>query len=151
MGGAATASRDAARPSVVQRGVFVASLLSIVWSVAGLIANPSFATGAAATSERVLGVDFNAWHAISGLLLFIPGLVSARRRRWAILFAAYAMVAMASTGVLALFDSRPYGLFPFSHQNADAILHFSSTAVFGAVLLAEWTLRRRVPPQPSTA
>src|SRR5882672_10661596 len=62
-----------------QVAVLVVSLARLAWSVAGLIANPDFATGDAATAKQVLGVDFNGWHALSGILLALPGLLGARR------------------------------------------------------------------------
>jgi hypothetical protein len=64
--------------TTLQRGVLVLSLINTTWSVAGLIANPDFATGDAATSVQVLGVDFNGWHAMSGILAFAPGILIAR-------------------------------------------------------------------------
>jgi len=50
-----------------------------VWSVPGLIVNPDFATGNSVTSERVLGVDMNGWHALSGFLVAVPALMLATR------------------------------------------------------------------------
>jgi hypothetical protein len=121
-------------PAFVQRGVLVVSLVLLAWSVAGMIANPDFTTGAGATSVRVLGVDMNGWHALSGFLLFGPGLVAARSRDLAVLFSYAAIGALVVTGVWALLDSRPAGLFPFDHAHADAILHFGSATAYAVVL-----------------
>jgi uncharacterized protein DUF4383 len=131
--------RDGER-SFVQAGVLVVSAVLMAWSIWGFIANPSFATGADATSTRVLGVDFNAWHAISGFLLFGPGLYLARRRDWALLFSLAAVASLYATGVWALLSDRPAGLFPFDHAHADAILHFGSGTAYLLVALIE--LRR---------
>src|SRR3712207_6045949 len=69
----------------VQWAAIVGSIVVLVWSVPGLIVNPDFATGDAATSERVLGVDMNGWHALSGFLIAIPALVLARTRHAALI------------------------------------------------------------------
>jgi len=120
--------------AVLRRGVFVISLALLAWSVAGLIANPSFSTGDDASSVLVLGVDFNGWHALSGFLLFGPGVLAARRGGTALLFLPAAVLGIALTGVWALLDSRPAGIFPFDHAHADAILHFGSASAYLVVL-----------------
>ncbi|MGC1164813.1 MAG: hypothetical protein WA862_01760 [Solirubrobacterales bacterium] len=44
--------------------------MQLLWALAGFIAEPSFSLGADAPTERVLGVDFNGYHGLAGLLLF---------------------------------------------------------------------------------
>ena len=66
-----------------QWAAILGSLAVLVWSVPGLIVNPDFSTGDAATSEVVLGVDMNGWHALSGFLVALPGLFEALRPSWA--------------------------------------------------------------------
>ncbi len=120
----------------VQWAAILGSLVVRAWSVAGLFANPDFATGDAATSERVLAVDMNGWHALSGFLIAVPGLFAAVRRSWAGLFTVVAAGSLIATGIWALLDVHAAaGLFYFPHQRADAILHFAVSAVFiaGAV------------------
>jgi hypothetical protein len=124
----------ARRPDFIQVAVFGLSLALLAWSTAGLIANPDFATGARASSQLVLGVDFNGWHALSGFALFLPGLFFSLRRDWAFLFALAAVVSLVATGVWALLDTRPVGLFPFDHNTADAILHVSSAGAYAAAV-----------------
>ena len=70
----------------VQWAAILGSIVILVWSVPGIIVNPDFATGDAATAERVLGVDMNGWHAVSGFLVAIPGFLAALRRDWSALF-----------------------------------------------------------------
>ena len=122
-----------------QKGVLFLATVLTLWSIAGLIANPDFATGANATSKSVLGVDFNGWHAVSGLLLLVPGLVLALRPTWALLYAFYAGFVNLVTGFWALADTQPYGLLEFPNNESDAILHFTFAFAFlavGAVQLA---------------
>ena len=77
-------------------------------------------------------------------MLFGPGLVFALRPHWAFVFAVVAAVALAATGVWALFDTRPAGLFPFDNNEADAILHLGSAGAYAAaaaIHFARATLR----------
>ena len=107
------------------------TLAVLVWSVPGLIVNPDFATGDAATAERVLGVDMNGWHALSGFLVAIPGLLVATRPHLAALFVTAAAGSLVATGVWALLDNQvAAGLFYFPNNEADAVLHFGTSAIF---------------------
>ena len=134
-------------PRLLQTGVFWVCLVNFAWSAAGMIAEPSFATGDELVGERVLGVDFNGWHALSGLLLFGPGMLAARRYDLARLFALVAVPAIAGPGLWALLDSSPLGIWPFEHGTADAILHFSISAIFVALLLVDRSESSRTTPQ----
>jgi Domain of unknown function (DUF4383) len=118
----------------LRRGVLLVSILLLAWSVVGLIANPDFTTGSGATSVRVLGVDFNGWHALSGFLLFAPGILAARRTETSLLFIPAAILGLVATAIWALFSDRPAGLFPFDHPGGDVILHLGSAAAYLAVL-----------------
>lgn len=120
--------------TTLQVGVLAMSIFQLVWATAGMIANPDFATGAAATSTQVLAVDFNGWHALSGLVAFGPGLLAARRPDWSRWYSWAIIPAVTIPAVVAFFDSSVFGLFRFDHVTADFILH-SLTAVYFAVLL----------------
>lgn len=117
-----------------RRWLFVACALQTLWSVAGLIANPDFSTGQAATSVQVLGVDFNGWHALSGLLVFVPGLYAAWREEYAVPYTWAAMVTMLG-GFLGLFTDRPLGLWYFENVASDIALHTASVLVFAGLLV----------------
>jgi hypothetical protein len=128
----------------LQRSVFFISVVFLVWSLAGLVANPDFATGSQLSSERFLGVDFNGWHALSGVLLFGPGLIAARRHDWAFLFGIAAIVSLVGSGAWALADSTPMGLWPLFHASGDAALHFGSALAYGVALgVAGFSTRRQ--------
>jgi len=115
----------------VQWAAIAGSLAVLVWSIPGLIANPDFATGDAATSERVLGVDMNGWHAVSGFLVAIPGFLAALRRSWSAIFCAAAAASLFATAVWALADAHAVGgLFYFPHAWADAVLHLATGSIF---------------------
>ena len=108
----------------------------LVWSVPGIIVNPDFATGDAATAERVLGVDMNGWHAVSGFLVAIPGFLAALRRDWSALFCLAAAAGLVATAIWALASTQVAGgLFYFPNGEADAVLHLGTSAIFiaGAV------------------
>jgi hypothetical protein len=115
----------------VQWAAIAGSLAVLVWSVPGLIVNPDFATGDAATSERVLGVDMNGWHALSGFLVALPGFAAALRPAWSVAFCLAAAGSLIATAVWALVDTYPLGgLFYFPNGGADALLHLATSAIF---------------------
>ncbi len=126
----------------VQWAALAGSLVVGLWSLAGLIANPDFTLGHGATSVRVLGVDMNGWHALSGFLITIPGLFAATRAPLSALFNIAAGGALIATAIWAFAATYVAGgLFYFPHGDADAVLHLSVSAIFlaGAAhyLLAE--------------
>ena len=117
--------------SPVRWSALLGSIAVLVWSVPGIVVNPDFGVGDAASSVRVLGVDMNGWHALSGFALAIPGLYAARRDDWSAVFAPLAAAALIATAIWALFDTQPAaGLFDFPHNGADALLHFATSAIF---------------------
>jgi Domain of unknown function (DUF4383) len=115
----------------VQWAAILGGIAVLVWSVPGIIVNPDFAVGDDATAERVLGVDMNGWHALSGFLVAIPGFFAALRADWAALFNLAAAGALIATGVWVLIDANVAGgLFYLPHTAADALLHFGTSAIF---------------------
>jgi Domain of unknown function (DUF4383) len=116
---------------LAQWAAILGSLVVGLWSVAGLVANPDFATGDSATAERVLAVDMNGWHALSGFLVAIPGLFAALRPDWSALFNLAAAGSLIATGVWALIDAQVAGgLLYLPNGTADALLHFGTAAIF---------------------
>src|ERR1700752_4017137 len=81
----------------------------LLWSVPGLIVNPDFGFGDDATSELVLGVDMNGWHAVSGFLVALPGFAIARNTQVAPLFCAAAAGSLLTTALWALLSEHPAG------------------------------------------
>jgi hypothetical protein len=125
-----------------QWAAILGSIAVLVWSVPGIIVNPDFATGDAATSEVVLGVDMNGWHALSGFLIAIPGFLAALRREWSAPFDLAAAAGLIATAVWALMSTEvAAGLFYFPHNEADALLHLGTSAIFLAGA-AHYYLRR---------
>ena len=130
----------------VQWAALAGSVAVLVWSVPGLIANPDFAVGDAATSERVLGVDMNGWHAVSGFLVAIPGFVAMLRASWAAPFCLAAAGSLLATAVWAVLDEQPLaGLFYFPNGAADALLHLVTSSIFLAGALSYYLTTRRRP------
>jgi hypothetical protein len=143
-GGGASGLLEAERPlAPVQWAAILGSLAVLVWSVPGLIVNPDFSIGDSATSELVLGVDMNGWHAVSGFLVAIPGLFAALRASWSALFNLAAAGSLIATGIWALMDEYVAGgLFYFPNSSGDAILHFATSTIFLAGA-AHYFLSRR--------
>jgi hypothetical protein len=124
------------------------SVFQLVWATAGMIANPDFATGAAATSTQVLAVDFNGWHALSGMLAFGPGLLAARRPDWSRWFSWAIMPAVTLPAIVAFFDPSIGGLVRFDHVTPDFILHTLTAAYFAVLLYID---HREAAPRATTA
>jgi hypothetical protein len=126
-----------------QWGIVVLATLQLLWATAGLIAEPSFHFGDGAPTQRVLGVDFNGVHALSGFLLFLPAFYFALKPRWAVLYAVYVAVALIATGAWAVFSTSPAGVFTFPNNDADAALHITTGVLFGLVAAIQLGLDRR--------
>jgi hypothetical protein len=126
-------ARQEPRWTFAQKALVTLAGLQILWAVAGLVAEPSFQIGAGAPTEKVLGVDFNGIHALSGLLLFGPAFYFARRPDWALLYVVYIAAALFITGIWALFEEQPAWVFNFPSNANDAIFHLSTGVVFAAV------------------
>ena len=111
--------------------------------------NPDFATGDAASSVRVLGVDMNGWHAVSGFLVAIPGFFAATRRSISALFDLAAAGGLLFTALWASLSTQVAGgLFYFPHGDADALLHIGTSTIFLAGA-AHYYLAGRRAPEPS--
>jgi len=121
-----------------QWAVVVVSAFQILWATAGLIAEPSIDFGSDAVTEKVLGVDFNGVHAISGYLLFLPAFYFARRPKWAVYYAAYVAVALWATGIWAMFDEQPAYVFTFPNNQADGWFHLATGTVFALIVAIQW-------------
>lgn len=127
-----------------QRGILALAVLQLVWALAGFVAEPSIDFGEDAVTERVLGVDFNGVHALSGLLLFGPAFVFALRPSWALFYALYAAFALYATGIWAFFDTQPAWVFTFPNNSADAVFHVATGTLFLVVAVVQLGIDRRV-------
>lgn len=93
--------------------------------------------GDAATSEVVLLVDMNGWHAVSGFLIVVPVLIvlfKAEILPWVL---AASAVALFSTAIWTVFSDRPAaGRFYFTQPTADIALHIVTGTIFalGAIV-----------------
>lgn len=125
-----------------QRGIVVLAALQLVWALAGFVAEPNFSLGEDAPTERVLGVDFNGYHALAGLLLFGPAFYFALRPKWALYYAIYAAGALIVTGIWALWDEQPAWVFTFPNNVNDAIFHLATGALFAIVATVQIGLDR---------
>lgn len=116
-----------------QKAIVVLAALQLLWALAGFIAEPSFHLGDDAPTEPVLGVDFNGYHALAGLLLFGPAFYFALRPSWALYYAIYAAFALIFTGIWALFTTTPAWVFTFPNNDNDAIFHLVGGTLFAIV------------------
>lgn len=116
-----------------QKGVVTLAAIQLAWALAGFVAEPSFSLGADAPTEKVLGVDFNGYHALAGLLLFAPAFYFALRPQWALYYAIYVAVALIVSGLWALWDETPAWVFTFPDNYADAVFHLVNGVLFAVV------------------
>jgi hypothetical protein len=128
-----------------QKALVVLVALQLLWATAGLIAEPSFQIGADAPTEKVLGVDFNGIHALSGFLLFAPAFYFARRPDWAFYYDVYVAGALFVTGVWALLDEQPAWVFTFPNNSADGIFHLATGTIFAVLAAIQWVENRAAP------
>ena len=123
--------------TLAQKGVLAICVLQLAWALAGFIAEPSIDIGDGAPTASVLWVDFNGVHALSGLLLFGPGLIFATRPAWALLYSFAASGALIATGIWALFSTQPASVFTFPNNERDAVLHLATGLLFLALALVQ--------------
>ncbi|HEY8081973.1 MAG TPA: DUF4383 domain-containing protein [Solirubrobacterales bacterium] len=128
-----------------QKGIVVLAALQLLWALVGLIAEPSIDFGDDAVTERVLGVDFNGVHALSGFLLFLPAFYFALRPKWALYYAIYVAVALVVTGIWALFDTQPAWVFTFPNNYSDAVFHLATGTLFAIVAVIQIAQDRSAP------
>lgn len=117
------------RWSFAQVGLLIICAFHVIQAVIGLVLEPSFAIGPNAPTVRLLGMDFNGWHAVAGLALFGPGLVFAMRKSWAVLYLLLAAVAGALPGIWAFFSHQVAYVFTFPNNTTDAVVHLVTAAV----------------------
>jgi uncharacterized protein DUF4383 len=146
------AAAPRAQWTFAQKGIVALAALQLLWALAGFIAEPSFSLAENAPTQRVLGVDFNGYHALAGLLLFAPAFYFALRPKWALYYAIYAAGALFVTGIWALFDHHPAWVFTFPNNSSDAIFHLATGALFAIVALVQIGQDRTAsnfqPPSP---
>jgi hypothetical protein len=133
-----------------QKALVVLAGIQLLWATAGFIAEPSFHVGADAPTEKVLGVDFNGIHALSGFLLFLPAFYFARRPDWAFYYDVYVVAALWITGLWALFEEQPAWVFTFPSNVNDGIFHLATGTLFAILAALQWAENRRLRPLPGS-
>jgi hypothetical protein len=123
-----------------QYGLLIISLFHVIQAIIGFIVEPSFATGPDAPTARIMGMDYNGWHAVAGLALFGPGLVFCWRKSWAVLYLLAAAAAGALPGIWAFFSNQVAFVFTFPNNTTDAVVHLVTAALMVAVA---WVQIRR--------
>lgn len=136
--------------AVLRVGVGINVAFHLGFAAVALWQNHDFSVGDQATTAKVLGVDFNGWHAMVGILLFAPALYALRRTDLTLWWTGAAMFSvLASVGIFVIDDSV-FGLIPLANLSADVIYHVLSAGSLGLVVLA-YLLLNRVPPSSEIA
>ena len=74
-------------------------------------------------------MDYNGWHAVAGLVLFLPGVLFAFRSSWAVAYLVVGGIGGALPGVWALFSHQVAYVLTFPNNITDAVVHFVTGAV----------------------
>lgn len=119
--------------SFAQIGLLIICIVHVIQAVIGFILEPSFATGPGAPTVQLWGMDYNGWHAVTGLALFAPGLVFARRKSWSVLYLMLAAAAGALPGIWAFFSHQVALVFSFPNNTTDAVVHLVTAVIMVAV------------------
>jgi len=109
--------------------VLVLCVVAIVHDIVALAINPDFGIGANAQTVKFLWVDYNGWHAVAGLGLFVPGLFVWRRTGLTRVYALALVLALLATAAWGLLDQNPLAILSFPDQRADAIFHIGVAAL----------------------
>jgi hypothetical protein len=132
---------------VVRVTVLVLSVVALVHDIAALAINPDFGIGANAHTVKFLWVDYNGWHAVAGLALFVPGLFVWRRADLARVYSLAVVLALMVTAIWGLLDQNPLAILSFPDQRADAIFHVGVASLFVVAMLVDAT--RKAVSRPS--
>lgn len=122
------------RWTVAQWGLLIISLMELAKALVMLMSGLSFAIG---PSTEFLGMDYNGWHAIAGLLLFGPGLVFATRKSWAVAYLLIAAVGGAIPGIWCFFSTRVLWILVMPHNISSGISHMVMAAIMIAIALIQ--------------
>ena len=117
------------RWTLAQGSLLVIAAAHVVLAIVGYIAEPSFEVGPGSPTAQVAFMDYNGWHAVAGLALFLPGLLFAFRSSWAVAYLVVGGIAGALPGFWALFSHQVAYVFTFPNNITDAIVHFATGAV----------------------
>jgi hypothetical protein len=133
--------------SLLQVTVLAMSVVVIAHDIGALVANPSFAVGDSAHTEKFLWVDYNGWHATLGFFVFAPGLYLWRRPDWAQLYAFAVVFGLLSTAIWGLLDTNPLGILSLPDQRADAIFHVGAASIYVLAAMADGIVSTLRVPQ----
>lgn len=125
--------------TLAQSGLLVISVVHVVIAIVGFAAEPSFEVGPGSPTAQVALMDYNGWHAVAGLALFLPGVLFALRRSWAVAYLVVGGIGGALPGVWALFSHQVAYVFTFPNNITDAVVHF----VTGGVMIGLAAIQAR--------
>ncbi len=119
----------------LQKMNLVLGVVFLLHAVGGMIVNPDFSTGDQATSEVFLLMDWNGWHALSGIFLWTTALAVAPRADLSRLFAWLIIATNLPVVIWMLFDDVPFGLFNLP-TTRDLLFHASIVVAYAFALVA---------------
>lgn len=129
----------------LQKMNLVLGVVFLLHAIGGMVVNPDFSTGDQATSEVFVLMDWNGWHALSGIFLWVTALAVAPRADLSRLFAWLIIATNVPVVIWMLFDDVPFGLFNLP-TTRDLIFHASIVVAYALALL---TTRQKAVAQTS--
>jgi hypothetical protein len=123
-----------AKWTVTQWTCLVLGGLIVLHNVGGMITNPDFSVGDGVTAVPFLGLDYNGWHALSGLLLFGLGMVVSPRADLARTFAIFVVVVDVIVGIWILITPEILGILYLPTTINDVAFHFGAAVLFALAL-----------------
>jgi hypothetical protein len=122
--------------TVTQWTCLILGGLIVLHSIGGLITNPDFSTGGAITNKLFLGLDYNGWHAVQGILLFAVGVAVSPRADYARIFAFVAVLVDVGAVVWILITPSVLGII-YLPNIGDVIYHLGVAVLFGLALAVD--------------
>lgn len=118
----------------LQKMNLVLGVVFLLHAIGGMVVNPDFSTGDRATSEVFLLMDWNGWHALSGIFLWTTALAVAPRADLSRLFAWLILATNVPVVIWMIFDDVPFGLFNLP-TTRDLLFHASIVVAYALALL----------------
>lgn len=120
--------------TLTQKVCLVLGVVLLAHAVGGLVVNPDFKVGSNVTSEEWLLMDWNGWHALSGILLWSAAIFAAFRADYARFFSLAVVLGTFPVVVWMIFDPRPFGVFLLP-TTTDLVFHSAIVATFAGLFL----------------
>jgi hypothetical protein len=130
--------------TVTQWTCLVLGGLIVLHAIGGLITNPDFSVPAT-TAKMFVGLDFNGWHALLGIVTYGLGMVVSPNADLARKFAAFVVLVNLALGVWIMLTPDILGILYLPNAINDAVFHFGSAVLFALALMIDGARQQSAP------